>query len=108
MKHKLAIAILLVIAAVHLVASLSVVPEENRMFQKRYDTGYQPTISEAKNLRFAYVLSFPLGFWVWLFHPARISPFIWYPSAVANALLWGGFIVWLSRFLSRLLGVANR
>jgi hypothetical protein len=40
MKRKLAIAIYLVIATAHLAASISVVSEENRLFQKWYDTGY--------------------------------------------------------------------
>jgi len=59
MKRNMTIVILLVIAAVHLAASLLVVPEGNRLFQKRYDTGYQPTISETRNIHLAYVLSFP-------------------------------------------------
>jgi hypothetical protein len=108
MKRNLAITIVLVIAAIHFAATLDVVPEGNRLFQQRYDTGYQPTISETNIMRLTYVLAFPLMFWVWIFHPSRINLFIWYSSAIANALLWGAFIVWASGFLRRHLGSADR
>ena len=95
------LAVLIIVAAIHLRASLDFVPVGNRLFQQKFDTGYELTRSEVNEFRLARVLSFPLAFWVWLYHPARIQPFIWYASAVANAFLWGVIIVWVLGVLSK-------
>jgi hypothetical protein len=108
MKRNLAMAIFFIIAAVQFAASISLVPEGNRLFQEWFDTGYQLTASESNHLLLARVLSFPLAFWVWLYNPANISPFFWYASVIANAILWGVLILWAVKFLNSCLGIRNR
>jgi hypothetical protein len=90
-----------IFAMVHALTCLWLIPRINTAFQLWFDTGAEMSRAEGIGHLVAWVLSFPVAFWVLTLHPARVSTGALVTSVVVNSSLWAAgllaILVWLRR-----------